>query len=235
MVRFIVIVAPLLLTVGATAAALLLPLWGNAKDRFRTLLPGAIIVGLLFSGLAWWQQNALADQSQHDVQMAAQRAASDAAGKVNDTLKSEYEGRIRSLSSQLLAARSGSGVQPQTVQLSNSNNGPKLPKIFWEQQDFGSDSAIIHFKLYAPLSLPGFVAICDGPCRATRAQAGNDSEGIQVIGDNRRDVAGWVFKRPRPMPAGTEGYIVVQGGGKGVPRVTEFRALRELEIPTGVK
>ena len=235
MFRFIVIVAPLLLTVGATAAALLLPLWGNAKDRFRTLLPGAIGVGLVFSGLAWWQQNMVADQNDHDRQVAVQAASADAAGKVNDTLKGEYEARIRSLTSQLLAARSGSGVQPQMVQLSNSNVGPKPPKIFWEQQDFGSDSAIVHFKLYAPLSLPGFVAICDGPCKATRAQAGNDSEGIQVIGDNNRDVAGWVFKRPRPMPAGTEGYIVLQGGGKAVPKVTEFRVLRELEIPTGVK
>lgn len=239
MFRLFVIAAPLLLTVGATMAAFKLPLKGAAEERLRTLMRGAIAVGLIFSGLALWQQIAIADQNARDRDIAAERAATDAADKVSQGLKQDYEQKIRALNAQIggLRAQLGNSGGASLAGPSGDNpaNQTKPGKLYWEQEDSGAfDSIVIRFKTSEAVNIPAFVAICDGPCRATRAQAGAGSEGTELTGIGSKNVAGYIFKKPRPMPAGSDGYIILQTAGKGTT-VTDFRILRETEIPEGLK
>ena len=88
----------------------------------------------------------------------------------------------------------------------------------------------VRFKIYGPLNIPAFLAICDRPCRATHGEIGSGSEGTQVIGTTNK-MAGYVFSKPRSIPAGTEGYVMLQGGGK----ITEFRILADSEIPAAMR
>lgn len=239
MFRLLVIAAPLLLTVGATIAAFKLPLAGTAEERLRTLMAGAIAVGLIFSGLAWWQQMVVADQNTQDRAAAAERAATDAADKVSQALKQDYEVKIHSLNAQVGSLRAQLGNSGGALLVSpggdNAANQAKSPKLYWEQEDSGAfDSTVIRFKTYGEVAIPAFVAICDGPCKAIRAQAGAGSEGTELTGTGSKNVAGYIFKKPRPMPAGADGYIILQTAGKGTT-VTDFRVLRETEIPEGLK
>ncbi len=51
-----------------------------------------------------------------------------------------------------------------------------------------------------------------------------------MIGTTNK-MAGYVFSKPRPIPAGTEGYILIHGSA----RVAEFRILDESEIPENLR
>ena len=87
------------------------------------------------------------------------------------------------------------------------------------------------FKVYGPLNIPAFVAICDHPCRAISGQIGTGSEGTTVVGATS-NIAGYVFKKPRPIPAGTEGYVIVE---PSTATISQFKVLSDSEIPEAMR
>ena len=134
------------------------------------------------------------------------------------------------------------GNQAQSIQASQSEGagngqGVKLPKLYWAQDNYAREDgstggSVVRFKVYGPLDVPAFVAICDRPCRASRGAMGTGSEGTQLVGNGSKNVAGFIFKKPRPIAAGSEGYIIIE---PGTAKVTEFRILGETEIPAGLR
>ncbi len=48
----------------------------------------------------------------------------------------------------------------------------QLPKIYWTVEDEGAGQVAVRFKVYGPLNIPAFLAICDRPCRATHGEIG---------------------------------------------------------------
>ena len=106
-----------------------------------------------------------------------------------------------------------------------------IPKIYWTAQGIGSGQTAVKFKVYGPLNIPAFVAICDHPCRAISGQIGVGSEGTTVVGATS-NIAGYVFKKPRPIPAGTEGYVIVE---PSTAAITQFKILGDSEIPEAMR
>jgi hypothetical protein len=52
-----------------------------------------------------------------------------------------------------------------------------------------------------------------------------------VVGGTNK-IAGYVFRKPRPIAAGAEGFVVIEPGSA---KVQEFKILGESEIPDGMR
>ena len=217
MFRLFVILIPIIVAVGCTALVLKLPQRGRDQDRFARLVTGAFAIGVFFSILVWWQQTTMADQVEQ-----ARRASDDkkttvawdkAESKADEDKINTLTAQVNSLRDQL--ARQGGSPPPALVPASNEKPSSALPKIYWTQGDAGAGASAVRFKVYGPLNIPAFVAICDRPCRATSGQIGSGSEGIQVVGATNK-IAGYVFRKPRPIQAGAEGFVVIEPGAAKV-------------------
>lgn len=242
MFRALVILIPVVACVGTTVIALRVPAMGSEEEHFRKLVAGALAAGLVFSGITAWQEIWTESQNSKDRDILAERVATDTTGMVTEGLRQQYEDKIRSLTGEVAGLQARLGNQAQNMQVSQTegagnNPGAKSPKLYWTQQNYtredgSSGESVIRFKVYGPLNVPAFVAICDRPCRATRGAAGAGSEGTQLVGNGSKNVAGFIFSKPRPMAAGSEGYIIVAPSSAAV---TEFRILGEPEIPAGMR
>lgn len=244
MFGFIILFVTLLAAGGAAYLALQLP--PDLLQQWK-LLTGGILVGVLFGTVLYWQQmhalNRAAEEREAAVADASNRAASDATRQASDDVTKRYEQQVKTLTKKIadLEAKLPNqdaklSVVGDTGAASNAAK-PAGGNIFWIQSDdnVGKGAADVQFRIYAPLDDPAFVAICDHPCRAVGGQAGKGSEGFPVIGSTDRDVAGFIFKKPKPMPAGTEGVIRIQSSDRGPVEVTAFRVLRESELPADLR
>ena len=235
MLRLLITVIPLLLAVGCTFAALKLAVADVDFDRDRAtkLLMGAFAVGIVGSLIVWWQQASLADQAAEARQALANNKAAQA---WSDAQTKAYEEKISSLNADItnlraqLSKPSGSS-QPVFTNAGTTQQGPQSPKIYWTQESIGGGQSAVRFKVYGSVQIPAFAAICDRPCRAIGGQIGSGSEGTQVVGATS-NIAGYVFKKPRPIAAGTEGYVLVE---PSTAAVTQFKVLGEAEIPEAMR
>jgi hypothetical protein len=233
MLRLFITVAPLLVAVGCTFAALKLRLPGSDEDRAAKLLAGSFAVGVVFSLMIWWQQASLVDQAAEARQAAANNKASQAWG---DVQTKSYQEKITALNAEVNSLRAqlskrSEGSQVPVTDSAIKQQSSTLPKIYWTVQNIGSGQAAVKFKVYGPLNIPAFVAICDHPCRAISGQIGTGSEGTPVVGATS-NIAGYVFKKPRPIPAGTDGFVIVEPASAAV---TQFKILGETEIPEAMR
>jgi len=245
MFGLILLIVTLLIAAGAVVLALKLPL----EMQQWKFINGAIAVGLLLSTILYWQQmrtlNSAIQDRDHAVAEASDRAVSETAQRVTLEVGQRYQKQIGSLTKQVAdleaqlpnpANRSDIvGSSPAPGNTTAGANG--TPGIFWIQANdtLGKGSAEVQFRIYGPLAVPAFIAVCDRPCRAVGGQAGAGSEGIALVGSADREVAGFLFKKPKPMPAGTEGTIELQSSGREPLRVTAFRILRDAEVPANLK
>ena len=232
MLALFVILIPLLVAISVTAMALNLKLSGPAEDRFAKVMTLACVIGVLCSALTYVQQRRVAAQLSQSRLAAEDQAAAKVYGKGE---AKQYENQISALNAQVTSLQQqvfklGGGAQTSKASVPVKAQSEQLPKIYWTVEDEGGGAVAVRFKIYGPLNIPAFLAICDRPCRATHGEIGSGSEGTQVIGTTNK-MAGYVFSKPRPIPAGTEGYLVLQGGGK----VTDFRVLENSEIPEGMR
>lgn len=252
MVGLLILVVTFLIAVGACVLALKLP----QELQYWKLIAVAIAIGSLLGAIFYLQQMraiARADQERSAaIAEASNRAVYETSQRVTQEIGKRYEQQIKSLTKQVVdleAQLPNQGANLGMVGTSNGaagagappNDAAKLPgatpSIFWIQADenVGRGTAEVQFRVYGPLNVPAFIAVCDRPCRAVGGQAGPGSEGIDLAGSADRDVAGFLFKKPKPMPAGTEGTITVQSSDRGAIKVTAFRILRESEVPAGLK
>jgi len=245
MFGFIILVLTLLAAGGAAYLALQLP---PEYLQPAKLLTGGILVGLLFGTIFYWQQmravNRAAQERDAAIADASNRVASETQ-RVTDEVGQRYEQQIKSLTRQvgdLESQLQNPGAKLNVVGAaggapSAAKQAGGTPSIFWIQrgENVGKGAAEVQFRIYGPLNVPAFVAICDHPCRAVSGQAGAGSEGFPVIGSSDRDVAGFIFKKPKPMPAGTEGTVRLESSDRGPVQVTAFRILRESEVPADLR
>ena len=259
MFGFIIVILTLLVAVGAVVLAFKLP----PEFQYWRFISGGIAVGLLLSAILYWQQLQAVSRSiqerDHDITEATNRAVYEATQRVSQEVGKRYQQQISSLTKQVTNLESQSSGQENRSDIVGSNmsssapaakggalpSGPATaakpsgptPGIFWIQRDeaAGKGTAEVQFRIYGPLNVPAFIAVCDRPCRAVGGQAGTGSEGIVLEGSSDRDVAGYLFKKPRPMPAGTEGTITLQSSSRESLNVTTFRILRESEVPANLK
>jgi hypothetical protein len=254
MLGFIVLLLTLLVAGGATYLALKLPPY---LEQWR-FITGGIVIGLLIGTIFYWQQmhaaNRALQERENAIAEASNRVASETTQHISDEVSKRYEQQIKTLTKQVAdlesqlpnqgsklnvaGGSSTSAANPTVAGVTANPNAAKqpggTPNIFWIQNDQnGRGGAEVQFRIYAALDIPAFVAICDHPCRAVRGQAGAGSEGIPLVGSTDRDVAGFIFKKPRPMPAGTEGTVTIQSSGP--VQVTAFRILRESEVPSDLR
>jgi len=260
MLGFIILFVTLLAAGGAAFFALQLP---PAYLQPWKLLTGGILVGLLFGTILYWQQmralNRATQERDAAIADASNRAVYETRLHVTDEVSKRYEQKIESLKKQVAglesqlpnqatklnvvgdngaaASKTGAAGAPNSSAAKQAGGTPSTPSIFWIQSDenVGRGAAEVQFRIYGPLNLPAFVAICDHPCRAVGGQAGAGSEGFPVIGSSDRDVAGFIFKKPKPMPAGTEGTVRLQSAAGEPIQVTTFRILRESEVPADLR
>ncbi len=226
MLRLFVIVMPLLVAVGATYFALRMPPTGTSEQRFVKSMIGASVVGILLSVVTLQHERSMAVQ----LGEARQQAATKAKGDVN-----QYERQISALTAQVASlqeqqTKPAPAARPADISATVKVQSPKLPKIYWTEQNQGPGEVAVRFKIYGPLNIPAFIAICENPCRATHGEIGAGSEGTELVGTTNK-MAGYIFRKPRPVPAGTEGYLLLHANGK----VSEFRILDESEIPDNLK
>jgi len=229
MFRVFVIFLPVLLTLGAFYVTWVVAIEGGDPDRQKKLLVGALVLGILGSLLIWRQQS---DADDALAQLRKESSANAAkAAQAGDPR--QYEEKINALNAEVATLRAQLG-KPQNSSPSAAikQQSTVLPKIYWTQADEAGGTTAIRFKIYGPLNIPAFVAICDRPCRATHGEIGSESEGQQVVGATGGKVAGYVFSKPRPIQAGTEGFVIVEPGSA---KVTEFRILNDSEIPAFAK
>ena len=232
MLPLFAILLPLLVAIGVTAMALNLKLSGPAEDRFAKVMTLACVIGVLCSALTYVQQRRFAAQLNQSRQAAQDQASAKIFGKGEAT---QRENQIIGLNAQVTSLQQqvfklGGSAQTSKASASVKQRTEQLPKIYWTVEDEGPGQVAVRFKIYGPLNIPAFLAICDHPCRATHGEIGSGSEGTQVIGTTNK-MAGYVFSKPRHIPAGTEGYVLVQGGSK----ITDFRILADSEIPEGMR
>jgi hypothetical protein len=251
MFGLLILVLTLLVAGGATVLALKLP---PHLEQWR-FITGSIVIGLLLGTTLYWQQmravNRSAQERDNAIAEASNRVANETTQRVTDEMRKRYEPQIKSLTKQVADLEAQLPNQGTKLNVVGDNNpaattagAPSAakqpggtPSIFWIQsnENVGKGAAEVQFRIYGPLNIPAFVAICDHPCRAVSGQAGAGSEGFPVIGSTDRDVAGFIFKKPKPMPAGTEGTVRLQSSDRGPIQVTAFRVLRESEVPSDLK
>lgn len=234
MFRVFIIILPILISLGVFYVSWTVALEGADPNRQKKLMVGALVLGLLASLLVWRQQSDAQDEVDQARKASASAAAAQIAGP--DSTK-QYEDRISALNAQVASLQAQLNSKSPNAGTVNSAGPVKqqstvLPKIYWTQADEAGGTTAVRFKVYGPLNIPAFVAICDRPCRATHGEIGSASEGEQVVGATGGKVAGYVFGKPRPIPAGTEGFVIVEPGSA---KVTEFRILSDSEIPAFLK
>jgi hypothetical protein len=95
-----VIAIPFLLAVGGTVLALRIP----DQRHYWKFVWWAVGVGLLFSGLTWWQQYRASIQAVSDRQNAitetAKRTAKETSDNITEKIKTQYQDMVASLSKQ---------------------------------------------------------------------------------------------------------------------------------------
>ena len=237
MFGLVVLVITFVAAVGATVMSLRF----QYELRNWKFVTGGIALGALLGIIFYTQQMLTAKQAER----ARDQAVADAY-KVEDVGR-KYEEQARTLTDQVVGLEAQVSAQAKRLnELQGTSEGISdssqqqngLPSIYWVQDsDTGDNSRTAHvrFRIYGPLNLPAFVAICEHPCKTVSGQAGSGSSGVPLSGSSQRNVAGFIFSKPKPMITGTTGTVTVESTDKEPVKVTDFRILRESEVPENLK
>jgi hypothetical protein len=232
----------------------------KSEDQKRHMM-WRYILGLsliAYGGLSWWQQFRLAKASVADREKAikdtSQQVAAATSASVTQTVTNLYSqmisdlnSRIAQLQSQLAAqgkdvsAIKGSnivsGKRPIKVLVTNPSEtpGPSVPNLSWSQDQAepvdGKPTIVVRFRVDGSLTLPGFAAFCDRPCKRISGQAGVTSHYIDLNFPGQERVTGAFFDAPKPFSEGTSGILRI-ASQDGMPfLINGFRILKENEIP----
>lgn len=230
----------LLITLAAAVFATVASLKFQYELRNWRFLTGGIAVGVLAATILYSLQMRTAKQALGERDRAvAQMEKVEVVGK-------QYEEEAKSLTNQVvslegqLSAQSSKLNELQGVEGPETGNQPgsDLPTIYWIQDSDNSENgrtAHVRFRIYGLLNLPAFIAICEHPCKTVGGQVGTGSAGVPLSGSNQKNVAGFIFSKPKPMAAGSTGTVTVQALDKEPVKVTDFRILRESEVPANLK
>jgi hypothetical protein len=117
-----VIAVPLLVTVGATVLALKLP----HERHYWKFVAGAIVLGLVFSGLTYWQQIRVANQAISDrngaIDETAKKTAKQTTDNVAAAIGGQYRDLVKSLTTQVGDLKAQLAAQGRKVDaIGNSN------------------------------------------------------------------------------------------------------------------
>jgi hypothetical protein len=130
--NWFVLAIPFLVTVGATVLALKLP----HERHYWKFVFGAIAVGLLFSGIAYWQQVLAGRQATRDrdtaITATADRVAKETTKKVTDAVGQQYQGLVKSLTDQIGDLKGQLAAQGKKVDVIGSSDivtGKKPVKV----------------------------------------------------------------------------------------------------------
>lgn len=232
----------LVITLAAAVFATVASLKFQYELRNWRFLTGGIAFGLLLGAIFYWQQMHVAKQAVRE----RDNAVADAY-KVEDVGR-KYEEEARTLTNQVVSLEGQLSAQAkrlnelqgasEAVSDSSQQQNSGLPSIYWIQDSDTGDNgrtAHVRFRIYGPLNLPAFIAICEHPCKTVGGQAGSGSAGVPLSGSSQRNVAGFIFSKPKPMITGTAGTVTVQSMDKEPVKVTDFRVLRESEVPENLK
>ncbi|HKD83446.1 MAG TPA: hypothetical protein VKB58_01770 [Terriglobales bacterium] len=232
----------LVITLAAAVFATVASLKFQYELRNWKFLTGGIAFGLLLGAIFYWEQMHVAKQALRDRDQAVAEAY-----KVEDVGR-KYEEQARTLTDQVVGLEAQVSAQAkklnelqgtsEAVGDSSQQQTSGLPSIYWVQDnDTGENgrTAQVRFRIYGPLNLPAFVAICEHPCKTLGGQAGNGSAGVPLSGSSQKNVAGFIFSKPKPMAGGTTGTVTVQSTDKEPVSVKDFRILRESEVPENLK
>jgi hypothetical protein len=228
MLSFLVIICPLVVAAVAVLMAAAMPVKREDETQLKRLMINIAALGLFCTVFNWWYEATRTRQLTHLRSVTASSATT--------TTPAQYQEKIRSLKEEIadlqsrLATENKNGLRAEAKTTAAKQQSAVIPKLYWTQESAGGASAL-RFKVYGTLNIPGFLAICDRPCRATNGQIGPDSSGTQVVGTTPK-MAGYIFSKPRPVPAGADGYLIIE---PSAARVTEFRVLSDSEIPDGLR
>jgi hypothetical protein len=113
-----VIAVPFLVAVGATLLALKVP----DQRHYWKFVTGAILVGLAFSILTYWQQVRVARQAADDRGSAIQQTAKETTANVTAAVGSQFESTISSLTTQIAYLKGQLGEQEKQVPAIGKSN-----------------------------------------------------------------------------------------------------------------
>ena len=112
--NWFVVAIPFLVTVGATVLALKLP----HERHYRKLVAGAVVIGLAFSGFAYWQQIRVSQQAIKDRDSAVEETTRNVTKAVGE----KYSGLINSLTSQVGELKGQIAAQSKDVGIIKGSN-----------------------------------------------------------------------------------------------------------------
>ena len=120
--NWFVIAIPLLVTVGATVLALKIP----HERHYWKFVTGAFVVGLVFSGLTYWQQVRVARQATKDRDAAIRETSTEVARETTENITKaigeQYKGIIASLTQQVGDLKGQLATQGKKVDAISSSN-----------------------------------------------------------------------------------------------------------------
>jgi len=120
--NWFVVAIPFLVTVGATVLALKLP----HERHYWKFVAGAVVIGLAFSGLAYWQQIRATRQAIGDrdtaIMETSKRVAEETTKNVTKALGEQYKGIINSLTAQVGELKGQIAAQGRDVGIIKGSN-----------------------------------------------------------------------------------------------------------------
>jgi hypothetical protein len=259
--NWFVIAIPFLVAVGATVLALRLP----HERHYWKFVWGAIVVGLLFSALAYWQQVRAAHQAEASQREAIEKTAktvakettdnvTEAVGKQYQTLVSSLTSQNQSLAMQLAAQGKDvstikssnivTGKKPLKVEVTNpaappvSAGAPPLPNLSWTQESGQQrEGKPVTVVRFRVDDFINFPAFIALCDRPCVAISGGAVGMSQatLLRASNPNVAGVVFSIPRPFPPSTPAQLQLASEDTQPIKVNSFRILRESELPPEFK
>jgi hypothetical protein len=223
--------------------------------KWRNVL---VAVGAIFSLVAWWQQSRSLQAAKKDRDDAIKQTSDQVTKSVTEAVGSQYKDLIGSLTNQIgdlkgQLAEQGkkvdviqksnivTGKKPVKVEVINPGSPPSgetLPNLSWTQEERAPENGhaitTVGFKIDGVLNLPGFIAVCDHPCKAVGGTVlyGASQGTLLSVGSN---VTGFLFNIPRPLTSGVQCRMTLESSDDKPIKVTSFRILHESEIPMALK
>ncbi len=237
----------------------------QAKLKDQRLIRWVAAIALLLIGIGAFAADKIQkvqerDERERAVKETSKEVAAETAKQVTRAVTGQYSQMVADQKNQItdlqnkvaaqakdVSAIKGSnivtGKKPVKVEVinpSSPSSGETLPNLSWTQEQTGQSGGratlMIDFRIDDFLKLPAFVAICDKPCTTISATApGDGATQAILLTTDQLNVAGAVYKSPRPLPPGTLFRIRLVSADVTPIRVLTFRILKESEIPLNLR
>jgi hypothetical protein len=254
------IAVPFIVVIGPTIFVLVLEFVSDEIRKTIWWRIGVTVFGVSLSLLTLWQLTSERRTAAKDRESAITETSTRVSTDVTRAVTQQYAGmvadqqkKIDALQAKLdaqgkdVAVIKGSnivtGKGPIPVKVMNPNSPPSsetLPNLRWTQEESAPLPNSTHprtavaFQIDGLLNLPGFIAVCDHPCKVVSGivQQGMSQGTLITYGPN---LAGFLFNTPRPLTSGVQCLMTVESLDDKLIKVTSFRILRESEIPMTLK